>query len=125
MKKHAPPKKKIIYDIILGAALLLVALSVFLIVECTREAGSYVIVEVDGETVGSYPLDTDARYELSGGSNVLVIEGGEAFMESADCPDKVCVNTGRISRSGEQIVCLPNRVLVKIVGKGEEILPIN
>ena len=118
-------KKKIIYDIILGAALLLVALSAFLFVELSRDAGSIVTVEINGEPFASYPLGEDGRYELSGGKNVLVIENGRAYMESADCPDKVCVRTGKISRVGEQIVCLPNRTLVRIVGEDEEILPIN
>ncbi len=123
--KNTTPKKKIVYDIILGAVLLLVALSVFLIVECTRTGGEYVCVELNGDEVGRYPLGTDAKIPLSGGKNILVIEGGKAYMESADCPDKVCVRTGKISRVGEQIVCLPNRVFVRIVGEGEEILPIN
>lgn len=118
-------KKKIISDIILGAALLLVALSVFLAVELMREGGSQAVVEIAGAEVARYSLNEDGRYELSDGKNVLVIESGRAYMESADCPDKVCVRTGKISKAGEQIVCLPNRTLVRIVGDGDEILPIN
>lgn len=125
MKNTTPPKKKIVYDIILGAALLLIALSVFLFVECTRTGGELVTVELDGEEIGRYPLDTDKRVPLKDGKNVLVIEDGKAYMESADCPDKVCVRTGKISRVGEQIVCLPNRVFIRVIGEGDEILPIN
>jgi hypothetical protein len=35
-------------------------------------------------------------------------------MEYADCPDKLCIRQGIVSRSGERIVCLPNRVSITI-----------
>ena len=35
-------------------------------------------------------------------------------MSDADCPDKDCVNQGWISRPGQMIVCLPNRLVIKI-----------
>ena len=38
-------------------------------------------------------------------------------MTEADCPDKICVNTGKISKIGETIVCLPHRVVVEIQGE--------
>lgn len=40
--------------------------------------------------------------------------GAISFMDS-DCPDKICVKTGRLSRVGETAACLPNAVILKIV----------
>ena len=37
-----------------------------------------------------------------------------AFIQS-DCPDQICVKTGKISRPGQFAACMPNQVLVKIV----------
>ena len=37
------------------------------------------------------------------------------FLET-DCPDKICVRTGFISKVGQSAVCLPNRIVVKITG---------
>ena len=68
--------------------------------------------------MGVYPLSRDGEFSLSGGSNILVIEDGEAFMKSADCPDKTCVHSHPISKVGETIVCLPNRVFVSVIGDG-------
>jgi UDP-N-acetylmuramate dehydrogenase len=48
--------------------------------------------------------------------------GGAAYMKHADCPDGLCVKQRKKSRSGERIVCLPNRVSIEIIGAGEEIL---
>ena len=38
------------------------------------------------------------------------------YMSDADCPDKLCVHTGTIHKTGETIVCLPHRVVVEITG---------
>ena len=115
-------KRKFRADIILVAVLLVLALSVFLFMEFTREPGARVRVEVKGVTVAEYSLSKDGEYSLNGGSNILVIEGGAAYVRYADCPDGLCVNQGKISRTGERITCLPNRVMVDVVGAGEEIL---
>ncbi len=109
-------------DLILVALLLFVALSVFLILEFTKEPGAYVRVSINGEVVYEYPLSRDGEYSLNGGTNILVIENGEAYMKWADCPRQICVHDGRISKTGERIVCLENRVEVIVIGNGEEIL---
>lgn len=77
-----------------------------------------VVVSIDGEEFGSWPLSEDHTVEIGDG-NRLVIKDGEADMIWADCPDKLCVNQKAISREGESIICLPNKVVVSIVG-GEE-----
>ena len=42
---------------------------------------------------------------------------GEIYVKDSDCTDKVCVRSGRICKSGESIICAPNRVTIKIDGK--------
>ena len=114
--------KKLIADIILIASVLVVGLSVFLIVNSTREEGNLVRVSVDGRQVAEYPLSVDGEYTLNGGTNVLVIKNGRAYMKYASCPDGLCVNQGEAYMLGQKIVCLPNRVMVEVVGEGEEII---
>ena len=109
-----------LFDLLLVVSLLAVGLSVFLIMRCTSDEGAYALVTVDGKEVGRYSLGEDGTYSLNGGTNVLVIEDGEAYMKDARCPDHTCIRTGRVSRDGESITCLPNRVRVEIVG-GEEL----
>lgn len=109
-------KKRIFADIVLICILLVLVLSVFLIVELTRREGAYVVVSVDGGEVCRYSLSEDGEFLLNGGTNTLVISGGEAYISEADCPDGLCVSQGRISRTGQTVVCLPNRVMLRIVG---------
>jgi hypothetical protein len=44
---------------------------------------------------------------------------GSIRFESSNCPDKVCVDTGKLSMIGQNAACLPNGVLVKILPSGE------
>lgn len=108
--------KKLVADIILIALLLIFALSAFIITELLRDDGAFVRVSVDGEVVAEYSLAVDGEYALNGGTNILVIENGEAYIRWADCPKQICVKDGKISRTGERITCLENRVIVEVFG---------
>lgn len=114
-------KRKITADIVLILVLLIVGLSVFLIIELTREAGAGVRVYSDGEIVAEYSLSFDGEYTLNGGTNILVIKDGKAYVTHADCPDKLCMKQGKISKTGEKIVCLPNRISIEVFGADDEI----
>ena len=61
-------KGKNIADIILVLVLLIVGLSVFLIIELSRDAGDSVRVYSNGEFVGEYSLSVDGEYSLNGGN---------------------------------------------------------
>lgn len=108
--------KKHRLDIIIIAAILLVATVALVLTLALRERGDAVRVTVGGVTVGEYPLSVDATYTLNGGTNILVIDGGVAYLSYADCPDKTCVNTGKIKYVGQSIVCLPNKITVAVIG---------
>lgn len=70
-------------------------------------------VTVDGEDYGIYELSEEQTIDING-TNTLVIAGGEADMTDADCPDKLCVHQRAVSRDGESIICLPNKVVVSV-----------
>ncbi len=108
-------------DYILIASILIVAVAFFLIVELTKEEGAGVTVKVDGIKVAEYSLTADGTYPLNGGTNILVIENGKAYLTDANCPDKLCVHQGKISRTGETITCLPNKLTVTVFGAQESV----
>ena len=113
--------KKLYADIILVLVLLIVALSVFVIWRLTRESGEWAVVYIDSEEAGRFPLSVDGEDSLNGGSNILVISEGRAYIKYADCPDGKCIKMGKKSLSGESIICLPNKLSIHIEG-GEEVL---
>lgn len=108
--------KKYRLDVIVIAAILLLSLFLVLAVFLTRDEGSVAVVEIDGAEAGEYPLSADGVFPLNGGTNVLVIENGTAYLNYSSCPDHVCERTGKIRYVGQAIVCLPNRVTVTVTG---------
>ena len=107
-------------DFILIAGLLLAALAAFggiswYLAADTQKAEA--VVEVDGQEKGRYPLDQDTSVEIQledGSYNRLEIKDGRADITEASCPDKICVDHRPVSRRGESLVCLPNKVVVEI-----------
>ena len=79
--------------------------------------GSMISVEKNGKVIGTYSLEVDNRIPIEDdkGTNLLVIESGKAHMEEASCPDHLCIIQGEISKVGETIVCLPNKVVVTVI----------
>ena len=104
------------WDAVVLLSLLLLAAGLYLLFQNGSETGTQVVVRVAGEEVGRYSLLTNATYSLNGGTNTLVIENGTAYLSWADCPDRLCVKQGKISRTGECITCLPNRLTVTVYG---------
>lgn len=118
MKKD---RKKYIYDGLLIGSLLLLALVSYWLIQGGKEGGDHAVVCVNGQEVGRYELNRSGRYELNGGSNILIIEDGQAWLEDANCPDKLCVRQGKISLDGQVITCLPNKLTVTIYADNSEV----
>ena len=114
-RKKAAPKRGDLY-LIVGC--LLAALVCCCLWFLLRQDGGTVIVEQNGRETARYALSEDrtVRIEGAAGYNLLVIENGEAWIMEADCPNRLCVQTGRIRYGGQSIVCLPHRLAVRITG---------
>ena len=48
------------------------------------------------------------------------LEPGRVCIGESACPSQDCVHTGWISRAGEQIICLPNRLVISLTGGQQE-----
>lgn len=85
------------------------------------EQGLTAVLCIDGEDVERVELQklegTEERTLHADGYTLqvrLFPDGVE--MEWANCPTQDCVHTGKITRSGQSIVCLPARVIVRLEG---------
>ena len=103
-------------DLIVIASLLLLALALYLILGALRTVGGEVVVRVDGVETERHALTENGTYPLNGGSNILVIGEGQAWLTEANCPDLLCVRQGKIRYTGQSIICLPNRLTVTVEG---------
>lgn len=56
---------------------------------------------------------------------VLQLKDNRIGVLETGCPDQICKKTGEISRPGQSIICLPNRVVVQITGQTDTDSPVD
>ncbi len=86
----------------------------------------YAIVKTDDKIIKTINLTKLKKREVikvPGQYNEFIVADQKkiCFM-SADCPDRLCVKAGWISKPGEIAVCLPNRTILKIVRNNDKTL---
>ena len=79
------------------------------------DARTVIIQAADGNTF-KMPLSQDDVLTVasSAGTNVIEVQAGKVRVSEADCPNQDCVEQGWISNAGQQIVCLPHKLVVNI-----------
>lgn len=105
-------------DLIIIIILILVALISWLVIgKLYYSTGAYAEIVLDGNVEKTLSLNQNTEYkiETKDSINVIEIKDGKVIMKSADCPDKLCVKQGTISKNGQSIICLPNKTVVRIV----------
>lgn len=107
------------WDLLLIGGCLLLSAALFAFSYLTGGEGAGVVVRVNGEETARYGLHDNGTYPLNGGTNILVIEDGAAWLSHANCPDSLCVRQGKIHSDGQVITCLPNKLTVTVYGTGE------
>ena len=115
-------KKNVSYDVILIAVFMLIGGLIIGFILLSSHTGKSVEVRIDGKIQGYYSLNENRTVNISSatGENILVIENGQAYMKDADCPDKLCVRQGPVSKDGQSIICLPHKAVVEVTGNESE-----
>ena len=110
------------YWILLLAGLLLVCLGLSLPLLLPGEGSPFAEIHSDGQLVKTVDLRLDQQFTVitpSGGINVITVRDGKIAVTEASCPDHYCMQRGYCS-GGAQIVCLPNRLIIRF-GENREI----
>jgi len=115
-------------DIILLGVLIFAISIIALLLYLFSETSNSVTVTIDGKLYGTYPLNENITFDINTGTdnkevNRLVIVDGKAYISFATCPDGICAKHRPISRTGESIICLPHKVVVKTNSNTESIIP--
>ncbi|MDI9470652.1 MAG: NusG domain II-containing protein [Bacillota bacterium] len=118
-------------DLLVIAGLLAIAAALYLLSQFATGRRTEVVCHAEvwhqGRLVESIPMCGGAERDFHCSWNEAVVlhryaDGSVAFVHS-DCPDQVCVRTGRLRDPGRFAACLPNQVLVTVVATTEESLP--
>ncbi len=105
-------------DIFLTIGLIIIGLAMTWFFASGKTDPELLRVSVDGEVYGTYPLSEDRQIDVkqAGHTNKIIISDGTVAMAFSTCHGQDCVKSHAISKSGEQIVCLPNKVVLDIEG---------
>ena len=107
-------------DILLLILLVILGLFSSFIVFIGNTEGDTVRITVDGKLYGEYSLKSDREITVESGDHVnnITIKDGSVQMTYSSCRNQICVNHGSMHLTNDRIVCLPNRVIIEITGKG-------
>lgn len=109
------------WDLLAIVATLLLGAVVFMaFLPLNSPESAIVQVYQDGKLIREMALTEDSSFTVEGDyRNTVVIRDGKVSMESSSCPGKDCVHSGSIHTTGRSIVCLPNRVEIRITGQSD------
>lgn len=104
-------KKQTVGDLIVIACVIFICLiwSVFL----HRSSDSSVAcIYKNGEIIEEADLSVNREIDLD--DTVIKIENGKICFLCADCPDKLCVKSGWLSRNGDAAACVPSKTVITV-----------
>ncbi len=105
-------------DGVIAAVCAVAALLLFVITR-TGDEGTQVMLETVGEPPVIYSLDEPVSFTVSGRDGLTLtveIADGAVRVKDSDCPDRVCVHSGWLSRGGQAAVCVPGGVCLRVIG---------
>ena len=83
------------------------------------ESGSIAEIDFDGNRIAAVNFSALSENEVKtfeiNGVVITVGRDGACFSKS-ECAGKVCVKSGKINKTGQTAVCLPQRVSIHITG---------
>lgn len=113
--------KKYKKEMILIAGILIVSCLLLLFNQILfRAPAGKVEITVDGNVIQTLNLNEDGEILVHGfnvGTNRVVVKDKKVSVTEASCPDKVCIHKGWIQHTGENVVCLPNHMIARIIGE--------
>ncbi|HDQ46067.1 MAG TPA: NusG domain II-containing protein [bacterium] len=104
-------------DRILISGLLCGSLAGFLVLNRSGQEGTAAVITTsEGEIRKSLHENREISVHGPLGETHVVIHDHRVRIVSSPCPNKICVHMGAIHRAGEMVVCVPNRVVVRVTG---------
>ena len=109
------------YWILLMVTLLVVSVCFSIPTLLPTEDARYAEIISTNRLVQTVDLNIDCQIPVTtpdGGKNIITVQNGNIGVTEANCPDHYCMDRG-MCRNGAQIICLPNRLIIRFAGSQE------
>lgn len=107
-------------DIILLVVILVIVAIATISWYAVRPVGQQAAIYINGKLKGEYPLSHNQTISYPEVGITVAIADGKIGITDSDCKDKICIHSGYIYRSGERIICAPNKLVIVVRGKQSE-----
>jgi hypothetical protein len=106
-------------DKILIIALIVLSAISYPAIKYLSAGASYLEIEVDGQTRAVARMDQYRDIAVEGrlGTTTVRIDADGARFVQSPCADKKCLDSAPIRDAGEIAVCVPNRVMIRVLGE--------
>ncbi|EJO5346289.1 NusG domain II-containing protein [Clostridium botulinum] len=113
--------KVILY--IISVILALSIISIIFFKFFVKSENAVAIIKQDGKVIERIDLSKVEKkrqlkinYNHNGhkGYNIIEIDKGSIKFIDANCPDKICVKSGTLTKPGETAACLPHKLIIAI-----------
>lgn len=106
-------------DIIVILIILIVAIILYLIFNSKISNGSQAIIKINNKIYKMIDLNNETIKEETikfkdSGYMTLKYDKTGIYVSDVTCPDRICQKSGKINKSNQSIVCLPNKTIIYI-----------
>lgn len=117
--------KPTVWDGVIAGAVIAIAVIVAAVFYGRQARGGALtaMVSVGGQVVDTLPLsgaESTHTYCHNGYTLLVLVSGEGVRVQESDCPSQDCVHTGRITRAGQSIVCLPAQIVIHLEGASSD-----
>jgi len=101
----------------IAIVLIVVVLVVLTLVFALKSDADEAEIYVDGELKYRLDLREDTTLDILDGKMTIEVKDGKISVKKSDCLEELCVHSSAIGTDGGMIVCLPNKVVIKVVAR--------
>ncbi len=109
--------------IILFLVLAIISVLIIFIMNSVKTAGKTAKIYSNNRLVRTVSLNNDDEFTIENGKNynIIRIRNGKISVCEADCKNQICVNQGEIDNDLFPIVCVPNRLVIRVESETQDV----
>ena len=106
----------------IGIVLLLAVAVILGFLPVQNTPAAYAQIYLNGRLHKTVLLDQDTTFAVTDQyTNKITVKNGAIAFVDSDCPGQDCVHSGSIRTTGRSLVCLPNRVEIRVIARTDDV----